>query len=341
MKKRINILSTYMVTLLFSSTILSAMSYSVNSNYLGYNLIYASGQIRHGDLYKLQRKYRSLSKQRQTIVVFNSNGGELKEGLKIGRFLKDNRIGSAVRKNSICASSCALAFLGGRSKSGSKLMILPHSSRLGFHAFYYKNGNYVRLNKVQKDLSSLFSYTSYVGAPNYLMSKMFDTSSKKMYWVNRRDRRALNLKSGLNRLNFSKYAQHKRENTTKYNAYKVSTPHISAVNYIKEYISKINNTILSNKGYTNYSNVALNSRYKGWLSNNLKYAHIQKIKLLSENRVEAKVVYSLKNSQRLCSTNVYNLAKTYGGEWIIRNKTYKACSSKYKKTLNVLAKALP
>ena len=334
MKNRINILSTYLITLLVSSSFLSAMSYSVNSNYLGYNLIYASGQIRHGDLYKLQRKYRNVSKNRQTIVVFNSNGGELREGLKIGRFLRDNHIGSAVRKNSICASSCALAFLGGRSKSGAKLLILPNSSKLGFHAFYYKNGNYVRLNKVQKDLSNLFSYASYIGAPNYLMSKMFNTSSKEMYWINHRDRRALNLKRGLNQINFSNYAKTTNQNP-------IYTPQISAITYIKEYISKINNTISSNKGFTSYGNVALNSRYKGWLSNNLKYAHIEKIKQLSLNKVEAKVVYSLINSQRLCSTNVYNLTKTYSGDWRIINKTYRPCSSKSKRALAVLAKALP
>jgi hypothetical protein len=338
MKKRINILSTLTVAFAFTSTLLNAMSYSVNYNYLGYNLIYASGQIRHGDLYKLQKKYRNLNKSRQTIVVFNSNGGELQEGLNIGKFLKDKHIGSAVRKNGVCASSCALAFLGGRSKNNTKLRILPHSSKLGFHSFYYKNGNYVRLNKVQNDISNLLSYASYVGAPNYLMSKMFKTSSKKMYWVNRSDIRALNLKRGLSSLKFNNYAKNRVKQHT-YQPYEINR--LNAVSFIKEYISKINNTITSHSGYSNYSNVALNTRYKGWLSNNLKYAHIKNIKQITSRKVEAKVVYSLKNGQVLCSTNVYNLTKTYNGNWKIINKTYKACSSRSKRTLKVLAKALP
>ena len=339
--KMINLKNILLISLI--TTITScALSFSVNKNYLGYNLIYASGNIRYGDLYKLKRKYNSLSKQRQTIVVFNSNGGELNEGIKIGKFLKSHGIGSAVRKNGICASSCALAFLGGRDKSGRKLMILPRSASLGFHSFYYKNRNYVKLNKVQKDISNILNYASYVDAPNYLMAKMFDTNSDNMYWINYHDRKALNIKSGLSGVKLKKYVRKKSKKSKKYTQNYNNGYLQPAKAYVEEYISNINNMITSSRGlYFINQDTAFNNQYVGWLNKNLQYIHIKKIKQISPYKVETKVIYSFYNGSRICSKNRYTLAKSYTGKWSIINKTYKGCNYKSRKLLKKVAKALP
>jgi len=343
MKIQFNIITKYLLGMTFVGTaMLSAMSFSVNKNYMGYNLIYAYGQIRFGDAYRLKREYQKLNKRRQTIVVFNSNGGVLTEGIKIGRFLKDNRIGSAVKKNGICASSCALAFLGGRSKRGSKLMILPSSSRLGYHSFYYNDGNYVRLNKVQKDTSKILSYTNYVNAPNYLVVKIFDTESKDIYWINHRDRYALGLKYGLGRLSFYNSNSNSKSKTkitsTNINYYKQS-----ATDYIKQYIGTINSLLTSNRGLEfNNSYYALNSiDYKGWLAQNLKYMYLKNIKQKNYNRVSAKIIYALKNGIRVCSNNIYYLTKTYNSGWKILSKEHQACNYKSSKVLKKITRALP
>jgi len=335
MKKRLGIISLTFACLIGTSSILNAMSYAVNKNFRGYNLIYASGHIKRGDLYNLKREYNKLPHNKQTIVVFNSSGGELNEGLKIGRFLKQNGIGTYVRNNGICASSCAMAFLGGRSKSGSKLMILPSNALLGYHSFYYKNGNYVRLNRVQKDISGVLNYASYVGAPNYLMAKMFDTDSKRMYFINNQDRRALGIKRGL------KIKSYNRRYASADNINVVNRD--SAENYIKKYLKSYNNLIASNSGnFYSSDNIALNSNgYKSWLSKNLRYIHLEHIRERSYNNVEAKVIYSLRNGKRICSINRYNLQKTYNRGWIITSKQHIACSTKNRRLLRKISKALP
>ena len=317
-----------LLKVIISTTIIvNAMSFSTNKNYMGYNLIYATGHIKYGDLNRLKRKYYSLKNNKQTIVVFNSYGGELYEGLNIGRFLKRNRIGSAVRKNGICASSCALAFLGGRSKSGKRLMILPYSARLGLHSFYYRNGNYVKLSKVQQDLANILSYTSYVGAPQYLMANMFKTKSNNMYWINQQDRIVLNIKSNL---------------SLRPNYIANYTYSYSAISYIKEYFSKINNMLASSRGSNIYNkDRALSSiKYRGWISKNIKYIYLKKLKELNKNSVEAKVIYALNNGRRICSINRYQLTKTYTG-WKIVKKLYKGCDFLSSKDLKRLVKALP
>lgn len=327
---RLDIFYKLLISVTFSTLVTNAMSFSTNKNYMGYNLIYASGHIKNGDLEKLKRRYYSLNNNRQTIVVFNSYGGELYEGIKIGKFLKRNHIGSAVRQNGICASSCALAFLGGRSKSGKRLMILPYSASLGLHSFYYKNGNYVKLEKVQEDLANILSYASYVGAPHYLMANMFKTKSNSMYWINEQDRVVLKLRSSLN-------LHHKKGYIVKTN-YKTRASY-----YIKEYFSKINNMIASSRGSNLYStDAALSSiRYKTWMSKNLRYIHLKSVKELNSNYVEAKVIYALNNGKRICSINRYTLAKNYANKWQIIKKVYKGCDYTSTKELQRLAKALP
>lgn len=347
MNKKISILSLFFILMLSFTSNLNALNYSVNRNFLSYNLIYASGKIRRGDLYKLKRAYSRLSRNRQTIVVFNSAGGELNEGLRIGEFLRSHRIGSAVRNNGICASSCALAFLGGRDKHNRKFMVLPDNAKLGFHSFYYRNRSYVKLSTIQKDLANVLNYANYVGAPTSLIAEMFNTKSSSMHWVTSYDKRLLKLRRGLPRVNFStakadKGRYYKRNVSKKeYSRYTSSNYGITQTKYIKSYISKINSVITANRGVIFNNEVALNdSSYQSWLSSSLKYVFLRKIKLISRNKVEAEVVYALKNGKRICSRNTYNLVQRSNG-WKIITKQHKACNYKSKKILKRIASYLP
>ena len=353
MNKKISILSLIFILIIAFTSELSALSYSVNRNFLSYNLIYASGKIRRGDLYKLKRTYRKLSKNRQTIVVFNSTGGELNEGLRIGEFLTSNNIGSAVKKNGMCASSCALAFLGGRAKDNSKLLVLPYSSKLGFHSFYYRNSNYVKTTTVQRDLANVLNYASYVDAPTSLMAEMFNTKSSNMHWVNSNDRATLNLKTDLVKRRIAFPSQNKsRYYKREYKKYKRVQPVIQVPvtrtaysmtqsGYIKNYIGQINSIITANRGEVFNNNVALNdSSYQGWLSNHLRYMYLRKTKLLSRNRIEAEVIYALTNGKRICSKNQYSLQQSDSG-WKILSKSHRACNHRSRKEINRIGRSLP
>ena len=342
MKLLIKILLIF--TLFFS--ISYGMSFSVTPNYHGVNLIYGYGKMYQSDLKKLKMKYAQVPKDKQTILVLNSQGGELRAGIAIGKFLKENRIGAAVKKYGICASSCAIAFLGGRSLSGAKLQIVPLGSKLGFHRFYYKS-IYIDASQIENDLISLMDYIRYVNAPSRLVSKMMQTSAKSFYWVPDRDKKIYNFKSAYKNISFryhTRYTnrvpiQNNHRTTTSLNS---SARYLSArISYVRYYLRKVNTYINANNGIYINNEIAFNDIYhKDWLSRNLNYIYIKKIQLTRSNKVEAKVIYSFKNGKRVCSYNRYNLIHNSDG-WIITSKSYKGCNYTSRQMLRKYAALLP
>ena len=63
----------------------------------------------------------------QAVISLNSPGGNLVAGLAIGRLVRLRGFATAVPDRALCASACALAWLGGKTR-----YLGPHSA-LGFH----------------------------------------------------------------------------------------------------------------------------------------------------------------------------------------------------------------
>ncbi len=64
-------------------------------------------------------------------VVFASPGGSLDTGLQIGTLIRLRNFSTAVAPGDVCASSCALAWLGGT------VHYIGEGAKVGFHAAYY------------------------------------------------------------------------------------------------------------------------------------------------------------------------------------------------------------
>ena len=103
------------------------------------------------------------------------------EGFKMGRFFLKNKIGTSIRSNGVCGSSCAFAFLGGRSLSGHKLYILPKNSRLVFHMFFYYHPERVSKKQYLRDKSKLINYLSWTSTPTFLFNQILNSSPKKPF----------------------------------------------------------------------------------------------------------------------------------------------------------------
>jgi len=55
--------------------------------------------------------------------------------MELGKFLYQNRIVTRVDARKVCASACAIAFLGGRNADGKPQRIKSSTARLGLHSF--------------------------------------------------------------------------------------------------------------------------------------------------------------------------------------------------------------
>jgi peptidoglycan hydrolase-like protein with peptidoglycan-binding domain len=65
---------------------------------------------------------------KEAVVIFDSNGGNLIAGLEIGRGIRLKGFDTFVPDNMLCASACALAWLGGKEK------LAGPEARIAFHA---------------------------------------------------------------------------------------------------------------------------------------------------------------------------------------------------------------
>ena len=88
-------------------------------------IILVAGEFDDGDGDRFARIAAALPK---ATVAFDSPGGNLLAGLKIGETMRARGYSSLVPDGSVCASSCAIAWLGGTKR------YLGSNGRLGFHA---------------------------------------------------------------------------------------------------------------------------------------------------------------------------------------------------------------
>ena len=94
-------------------------------------VILVAGDFAYGDGERFQRIAATLPK---ATVAFDSPGGNLLAGLKIGETMRAKGYSSLVPDGSVCASACAIAWLGGAKR------YLGVTGRLGFHAASGEDG---------------------------------------------------------------------------------------------------------------------------------------------------------------------------------------------------------
>jgi len=74
----------------------------------------------------------------RAIVLLDSGGGSVLDGIYIGRNIRDRGFFTAVPEKTLCASSCALVWLAGAQRFAEE------SSFIGFHAAYIlRDGKYI------------------------------------------------------------------------------------------------------------------------------------------------------------------------------------------------------
>jgi hypothetical protein len=187
---------TGILLLTLSSNALCALDFNRhNADTPKLNAIAATGKIDPGDSQKLLRYLRTLPRKPNTAVYLSSPGGSLIEGLKLGYLFKEMRIKTVVegdRPNNLCASACALAFLGGHDLEGRPWRSSTTNSLLGYHQFYCGDG--ARCTDEQAAVSVILRYGKEVGAPLEIFIEMFDHPPQDMHWFSTNELCSLGIK---------------------------------------------------------------------------------------------------------------------------------------------------
>jgi len=117
----------------FSGSTATAATISIDQSRNDPTQIIMSGEFVPEDL----DRFVAVSANARTAVIrFNSRGGHLQTGLLIGLIIRQRGFTTAVGPGSLCYSSCALAWLAGRTRLNDV------SSKVGFHAAADANHSY-------------------------------------------------------------------------------------------------------------------------------------------------------------------------------------------------------
>lgn len=127
-----------------------------------------------------------------TEVVFNSPGGNLLAGIKLGELIRKTGSSTAIGKTvndtsvtfqpvqmqepGICASACAFAFLGGKER------YLDQNSRLGVHQFSFPKDVSASAEGTESIVGLTLAYALEMGIDPRVIAAASGTSPDNMHW---------------------------------------------------------------------------------------------------------------------------------------------------------------
>jgi len=151
----------------------SAADFSVDSSDPKLAVVSISGELLPNDHKIFISKTLNLD---AAIVVFYSNGGNLVSGLEIGKAIRLKEFQTYVPDDSLCASACALAWLGGTPRYLSK------SASVGFHAAFINHGEGVNTESGMAN-AMVGAYLNSLGLPTRAVTYMTFAAPASMQWL--------------------------------------------------------------------------------------------------------------------------------------------------------------
>lgn len=153
-----------------------SVSYSNN----GLALISIFGDLQYGDEKSFINKAVALD---SALVIFHSPGGNAFAGVEIGKTIRLKGFNTYVSDNLLCASACAIAWLGGLKR------FMSSSARIGFHAVYNQGYDGQR-NTSSGGNALLGAYLSQIGLSQNAILYITQASPNSMQWLTLVDARS-------------------------------------------------------------------------------------------------------------------------------------------------------
>jgi hypothetical protein len=180
-------LLTIWVSFLLAISISAGDAASLTSSGAGGKTVFVlSGEITPGDTDRLLAEVKTAMNDRRVItgVRLSSPGGDVGEGFKLARVVRDARIATIVPDGAMCASACFIVFAAGSEKFAG------YASRVGVHGAASDRSQH----ETDQSLAATIIMARVVkemGVPPGIIGQMVVTPPNQMVWLSPDDLRSM------------------------------------------------------------------------------------------------------------------------------------------------------
>ncbi len=146
-------------------------------------IISVEGEIANGDSNKFNQVAEGLSGR--VLVVLDSPGGALFDGLLIGEALRSKGYATFVASRSMCTSVCGLIWLAGNTR------LIGRSGRVGFHAAYTQTNGTIQETGVGNAMVG--AYLTHIGLSYRSVAFLTSSSPEHIQWLHSDDAQRLGI----------------------------------------------------------------------------------------------------------------------------------------------------
>jgi ATP-dependent protease ClpP protease subunit len=144
--------------------------------------ILVKGPLEPGDEQKFNRIAQMYT---HAAVLLISEGGNLLAGIEIGRIIRVRNFSTGVAPGTLCASACAMAWLGGTSR------YMSANSRVGFHAAYIVKDGVARETGLGNAIVG--AYVTQLALPMSAVIYITAAAPHEMTWLTAEDARRVGI----------------------------------------------------------------------------------------------------------------------------------------------------
>jgi hypothetical protein len=160
------------------------------------------GELRYGDQKLFIKKTIDLD---SAIVIFHSPGGSIIAGVEIGKAIRLKNFNTYVPKDMLCASACAIAWLGGTKR------FMSSTAKIGFHAAYRVEDGKTSESGMANAIVG--GYLNSLGLSQDAIAFVTAAAPNSMQWLNQKDAREYGIDVALlNEQSVSEVESYKKSN---------------------------------------------------------------------------------------------------------------------------------
>jgi len=149
------------------------------------------------EILKFKAAISAVPPQKRIVVLLDSPGGLVQQGLQLGEYFYQARIPTMILKNDSCASACTFAFLGGHDPiSGRPMRVLADGGRLGFHntsIVNFKKNKFTAAElqdlsiEIQQGIFTEIQFYKLVEVHLSVIFPMLATKAESIHWLDEAD----------------------------------------------------------------------------------------------------------------------------------------------------------